>query len=128
MERMLTGFLVDVKGNVAKVVEFEDKLQNLYDMLDCQIIDVAYRKIGGINVCIVCDDEGVLLDKKVSAVDGEFRVQLVGNLLVLSASADCDGNFVSLTDNEIDKVKNNLVSYIDETGIVPCLSNVEYLC
>ena len=100
--------LLDVKNNEVKVVE-ANGLEDYYKYIGCDIIDIVRRKIGGLTVEIICDDEGTLVDNpKVSAVDLLGRVCLYGNLLVASGRV-IDGNLTELTEEEIEHLKKCLV-------------------
>ena len=100
-DEMTKGFVVDVyKQRNARVVEFIDNLDNLYELTDCSCIDVAYRKVGKYFYDIVCDDEGLYrADRIPSAFNHKGEPMLVGNLLFLNH--DEEGEFTSLTDEQI---------------------------
>lgn len=103
----IKGVLIDIENDKANIVEFEGKLQNYYDMLHCDTIDIVPREIGnGRNrrrFDIVCDDEGLFSqDAKISAIDNLGRTMLVGSLLVVNRSEN--GETASLTDDECEFV------------------------
>ena len=108
----IKGVLIDIENDKADVVEFEGKLQNYYDMLHCDTIDIVSREIGHgrsrRRFDIVCDDEGLFSqDAKISAIDNLGRTMLVGSLLVVNRNEK--GETASLTDEEcefvLDKVQ-----------------------
>lgn len=104
------GILIDKQKLGCRVVEFEDTLKELYGLLDCDCIDITVRKIGDSYYCIVCDDEGLLKeDIQVTAFNVDNEPALVGNLLIMSHD-EC-GELLSLTDRDIDNIKNHVHSY-----------------
>lgn len=131
MERVIKGFVVNVYDPTkTDVVVFHDKLENIYKMLDVELIDVTERQIGNFTYDIVCDDEGLFKNPAYpSAFDKSGNPQLVGNLLLVNH--DDEGNFASLTDEQIETIKDNLhvCMVADENGlhVSPALKNVEYV-
>lgn len=128
-ERLVKGFLVDVYGDRGcNELMFHDTLENIYKILDVETIDVAVRKIGNFTYDIICDDEGLLKDSLPSAVTANDEVQLVGNLLLVNH--DEEGNFTSLTDEQIKDLGKHLVmammAYKGDTRVYGLLKDVEY--
>lgn len=65
------------------LVHYEDTLKTLYEMLECDTIDIITRYVRGIPLNIVCDDEGLLkADNFTTAVATDEREMLVGNILI----------------------------------------------
>lgn len=105
-------------------VECED-LDDYYEVLECETIDIVVRKIGGEAYDIICDDKGLLKDDpKISAVSPEGRVMLVGNLIF--ARHNDQGETISLTNDDMDQIRECCAYYIRETstGIEPRLAVV----
>lgn len=93
--------LLDVYDNKLKLVDVNG-LDDYYEKLQCRCIDIVRRKIGDVEVEIICDDEGLLIDKpKISGVSITGEPMLVGNLLVASGRVTDDGELTELTDEEI---------------------------
>ena len=112
--KLIKGLLIDVNNGEAKVIEVEDKLEELYKVLDCDCIDIIQRTIFGKDYTIVCDDEGLLKgNPKVSALTNEFRPSLVGNLLVVAPGADAEGNLIGLNDEEEQHLKRFICNVVD---------------
>ena len=96
-------------------LDFEDDLKVMYSLLDCETIDIVERKINGKFYDIIIDDEGLLRGKQAMpahAMSEEFtdmftgqitREKLYGNLLIVRH--DGHGNFKSLTDEDIDRIR-----------------------
>lgn len=126
---MVKGFLIDVWNGEAKVVEFEDKLENIYKMLNVEIIDVTERKIENHVYDVVCDDEGLFKEKRIaSAYDSKGEPVLVGSLLLVNH--DDEGNFASLTDEQVIELRGKVKSCITLDGtmvqVVKVLTDVNY--
>jgi hypothetical protein len=129
-ERLVKGFLIDVYGDRGcNELVFHDTLENIYKILDVETIDVAVRKIGNFTYDIIYDDEGLLKDSLPSAVTDKDEVQLVGNLLLVNH--DEEGNFTSLTDEQIEDLGKHLVmammAYRGDTRVYGLLKGVEYV-
>ena len=100
---------LDVYNNELKTVE-ANGLDDYYRLIGCRTIDIVRRKIGDIDVKIVIDDEGALVEQpKPSAVDIVGEIALFGNLLVASGRVTDDGELTELTQDEIDAIKENVV-------------------
>lgn len=129
-KRKISGILIDVKNGVAKPYEMIDDLDEIYKVIDCQLIDIVYRGIGGKPFTIICDDEGLLKDSPiVSAVDKEDKPMLVGNLFICSPEND-NGDLVSLAKEEAEHILKHIAvaSEIQDGGVrlYPVLIDVEY--
>ena len=116
MANIVKGVLVDVTrtGKMFNL-EFEDNLENIYKLLDVDLIDVATRKVGDKVYDFVVDDEGLLKGGAIPSVfDKDQQPMLVGNVLILNS--DDEGNFASLTDDDIENLQSHLgrISFYDE--------------
>lgn len=96
----------DVKNCKFEIIETEKPdRQMFYDKIDCDLIDIAVRKIDGKEFNIVLDEEGVLKEYPiVSAIDGKYDPMLVGNLMFFSGKTTPDGELIGLTEEEIDHI------------------------
>lgn len=118
--KLLKGVLIDVKNKVIEVKEIEDTLDNLYEILNCDMIEITQRKIGIGNdyYDIVCDEEGLLKETRIpSAFDSVGVPLLVGNLFIVKN--DGKGNLRSLTDKQIEKVLKfaHMVKHGEEVNV-----------
>lgn len=88
----------------ANITELED----MYNHIKCDCIDITERKIGENYYDIIVDDEGLLKDYAIpSAIDKiTHEVQLVGNLIV--SKYDEEGELRDLTEKEIKEVTENI--------------------
>lgn len=100
--------MVLITSDDVKVVNVNE-LEDYYENLDCDCIDIVSRHIGTRRTNkvfdIVCDDIGLYKDNpRISAIDNLGNMMFVGNILV--AKPDGLGDFVDLTDDEIDYIKD----------------------
>lgn len=58
--------LLDVEHREVKLVE-ANGLNDYYNLIACDYVDIIHRRIGDVEVEIVLDDEGALVDKPKSA-------------------------------------------------------------
>ena len=121
----MNGYLIDVRNGKHHEVEVSDRnpLHQYYDLIGCRCIDIAVRKVGGVDYNVVLDDEGLLIDKPViSAVDGSMRAMLAGNLIIFGFD-ESGFDLGPLTDEDVERIKANVHTVIDfdsmyETGDV----------
>lgn len=103
----MKGLLLDIKNNKTQVVEAEG-LEQYYELLSCQIVDIVNRRIGRKRFEIICDDEGIFKeDCKISAINNLGQPMLVGSLLICG-KADMEGELTSLTDKEIAYIQERI--------------------
>ena len=103
----MKAYLLDVENKVRKAVEIDDDnhLQEYYKYLNCSIVDITSRKVGGKWFDIIADDEGLLKENPiVSALDSNNQPALVGNLLFCNYDSET-GEEVSLTDDDIEHLE-----------------------
>ena len=109
-----------ITAEETKVVKASE-LEDYYRLIGCDCIDIVARKIGDKYLEIICDDEGLLKENpRISAVDKNMKPTLVGNLLI-AGPTDEDGELTSLTDKDIELIKNNLLSAITPDGLTNIL-------
>ena len=80
----MKAYLIDTEAKEARVVEIDDSnhLTEYYKHLNCYLIDITRRQVGGRYFDIIVDDEGLFADNPiVSAIDSQGEPALVGNLL-----------------------------------------------
>ena len=102
--------LLDVENREVKVVEVNG-LGDYYKFIGCRTIDIVRRWIGDVEVEIVIDDEGALVENpKISAIDVTGEPMLFGNLLVASGRVTDDGELTELTQDEVDALMDNIAT------------------
>ncbi len=111
MANMITGFYINPYTNTAKEVTVEDSLQSLYKLLNCNLIEVASRRIGVRNkhyYDIICDEQGTFIDDPIiSAINDLGFPRFVGSIFI--CNHDDEGNFASLTSKQIANVKKHVM-------------------
>ena len=103
----MKSILLDTNTKEVKIVDPQG-LQDYYDMIGCNCIDIVTRKIGRNYYDIICDDNGLLNDDPlISAIDDLGRVMLVGSLIICGL-ADSEGELTDLSDNDIRYIKKRI--------------------
>lgn len=107
-----------VKVSVDGVIEekvIKNDLDTLYEEIGCRFIDVAVRKIGNKDFDLIVDDEGLLKENPIcTCVSLHYRwakPQLVGNVIICNHNEE--GEFTSLTKEEIEMIMNEKIEGID---------------
>ena len=98
----VTGLLV--KDGECVRIKIQDKLEEFYKMLGCDLIDIKTVRINGGVYDVVCDDEG-LFDKDAAITminDTNYTPMLVGNLFICKSGHN--GELASLSDEEIRQI------------------------
>ena len=130
----MKAFLLDAENRQTRTVEVDDTdhLTEYYKLLNCEIVDITSRKIGGKYFDIVADDEGLMKENPiVSALDTEWQPALVGNLLFCNYDPET-GEEVSLTDEDIQLLRDNVrfAAVRDQEGnekeYIIVMANVDY--
>ena len=118
--------LVDVKDIDINIVDV-DGLDDYYKYIGCRCIDIVRRKIGNLEVEIICDDEGLLVDNPIiSAISTSGEPMLCGNLLIASGRV-VDGELTELLPNEMHYIADNLRIFLTSEGEpYIALCNVNY--
>ena len=96
--------LLDVENKEIRIVE-ANGLDDYYELIGCRCIDIVRRTIGNVEVEIVIDDEGALVNQpKILAISPEGIPMLYGNLLVASGRVTDDGELTELDEDEIEAI------------------------
>lgn len=107
---MIRGFLIGTDG-FAGEIEFDNDLHAYYELLKCDLIDIARRCVGEERkpYTFIVDDEGLLKsDVVITAFDDDSNPMLVGNLLIVNDNEWGD-DIADLTDDDIEYIYNSLV-------------------
>ena len=68
------GFLIDVENSNPYIAEIDGSIESYYQILKCDMFDIATRRIGENYYDIYCDDEGLLKCKPlVSAISSLLK-------------------------------------------------------
>ena len=93
-----------------EVREIEDSLTVFYDLIDCSTVDMITREIDGSPFTIICDDEGLFVERPIiSAMSLTTEERLVGNLIITGAPND-EGELIELTDEEAERILKKIIS------------------
>lgn len=104
----MKGLLLDLNENKTKVVE-ANNLQDYYDLIGCNLIEIVNRKIGRKRFEIVCDEEGTFVSEpKISAIDNWGAPMFVGSLLICGQT-DEEGELTDLSTNDIDYIQKRII-------------------
>ena len=96
--------LLDVEKCDIKMVE-ANGLDDYYKLIGCGYVDIIHRRIGDVEVEIVLDDEGLLVENpKPSGISIVGTPMLYGNLLVASGRVTDDGELTELDEDEVEAI------------------------
>ena len=120
--------LLDVHNKDVKMVE-ANGLADYYKFIDCNYVDIIHRRIGDVEVEIMLDDEGVLVENpKPSGISIDGTPMLFGNLLIASGRVTDDGELTELTEEEVDEIMDNVATITTSvyTEPYPAFVEVDY--
>ena len=116
---------LDVENREVKCVE-ANTLADYYKFIDCNYVDIIHRRIGDVEVEIVLDDEGVLVENpKPSGISVDGTPMLFGNLLIASGRVTDDGELTELTEEEVDEIMDNVATITTSVYAEPYPAFVE---
>lgn len=108
--KTLKAYLIDAVNQIARSVDAVDELDAHYSLLDCDMIEIHSIRIAGNpkTYDVIMDEEGTFKDDpKISALDIFGRPLFVGSLLI-TGTADEEGELTDLTDDDIDFIKSHV--------------------
>ena len=117
--------MLDVENKDIKIVA-ANTLDDYYKLIGCRTIDIIHRRIGDVEVEIVLDDEGLLVNApKPSGISVDGTPVLFGNLLIASGRVTDDGE---LTEEEVDEIMDNVATITTSiyTEPYPVFVEVDY--
>ena len=99
--------LLNVYKNEVSVIDIQPELDEYYKNLECDLIDIVQRKIGGKWFDVMCDDEGLFNEsQKISAITNMGEPIFVGNLMFFRN--DGEGNLIGLEDEDVQHIKDHI--------------------
>ena len=102
--------MLDVVNKDVKMVE-ANTLADYHRLIGCNYVDIIHRRIGDVEVEIVLDDEGLLVENpKPSGISVDGTPMLFGNLLITSGRVTDDGELTELTEEEVDEIMDNVAT------------------
>ena len=121
--------MIDVENRKVEMVE-ANGLKDYYKLIGCRCIDIVRRTIGDVEVEIVLDDEGFLVENpKLSGIDVTGTPALYGNLLIASGRVTDDGELTELDQDEIEALMTWYIATITTSVYkepYPALVEVDY--
>ena len=120
--------MLNVVNKDVKMVE-TNTLADYYNLIGCDYVDIIHRRIGDVEVEIVLDDEGVLVeDPKPSGISIDGTPMLVGSLVIASGRVTDDGELTELTEEEVDEIMDNVATITTSvyTEPYPAFVEVDY--
>ena len=120
--------MLDVVNKDVKMVE-ANGLDDYYKFIGCNYVDIIHRRIGDVEVEIVLDDEGLLVNApKPSGISVDGTPVLFGNLLIASGRVTEDGELTELTEEEVDEIMDNVATITTSiyTEPYPVFVEVDY--
>lgn len=98
-------FYIDVVNQEFKAVVMEDKLQNYYNALHCDCIDITQIEVEGVEFDVICDDEGLLKENITPSIYINDDYMIFGNVLLCHSE---NGELTTILPWEISMLKQNL--------------------
>ena len=96
-----------VTPSKTSLVDIDPELETYYKLLECDTIDIVYRKIGDRYFDVICDDEALLkAGSQVTCVDRRYNPMLFGNLLLVHH--DEEGSTLGLEEDDIPVILRNV--------------------
>lgn len=103
----MKALLIDTVNKQVRQVNPEG-LDDYYELIGCELVDIVTRKIGRKFYDIICDDEGTFVDDPlISAIDDLGGVMFVGNLIICGR-VNNEGELTDLTNNDIQYIKKRI--------------------
>lgn len=117
--KTITGVLLSVNPHnakaEAKIVTYQDCLEEMYQLIGCDCFDVVVLKLGDQYVDAFVDDEGLMKEHPIVITHIGGR-QLAGNILMIGH--DKSGYSKSLTEDQLEAIKavinNGITSFVLE--------------
>lgn len=113
--KKLLAYYINPFTDEHKEVAIDDSLKTFYDMLDCDMVEMPYRNVGGNTYSFICDEEGLLKGSdniRIAACTQSdlifgLRYALVGSVLIVGCAND-EGELTSLTKEDIEIIEKNI--------------------
>ena len=102
----IRGLLIDEKTGKVSVKDVDDDFRALQQVIDADFFEIARRKIGDKTYAIVCDDEGLLKDRRITAVNLGYSYDILfGSLFICN---ELGPELASLLDVDINKITQSI--------------------
>ena len=102
----IRGIKIDEQTGKDSIKEVDDDFRALQQVIDADFFDIARRKIGNKTYAIICDDEGLLKDRRITAINlGYSEDILVGSLFICN---ELGPELASLLDVEVNEIMQSI--------------------
>ena len=86
----MKAIFIDSREEQVKEIEIEDKLEEYYKYIGCDLIETVYTTINKKPIVIICDEEAALKDEVckegfILMMDGKF---IIGNAIIVGPKED----------------------------------------
>lgn len=107
---------IEAGKNRFRSMDIEDELSEFYELIGCNCIDIAVRKVKGKPFDFIVDDEGLLkTDVKFATANRSLTEAFAGNVIVCG-TADAEGRQTSLTDEDVRLLLSNRAMIVQGTS------------
>lgn len=102
----IRGIQIDEKTGNVSIKEVDDDFRALQQVIDADFFEIARRKIGNKTYAIICDDEGLLKDRRITAINLGYSAEvLVGSLFICN---EFGPELASLLDIEVKEIMQSV--------------------
>lgn len=102
-------FYIDVVNQKCTTVVMEDKLQNYYEKLNCECIDIVQIEVNGVEFDVICDDEALLKPNPIPSIFIDYDAYnpcIYGNVLI--CHNDGERELTTIQPWEVSMLKENI--------------------
>lgn len=114
-EQPIKVFVLDVQQRAAYITYIGNHdLDTMYQIMNCNLIDVAIHSIEGQNFDFIVDDEGLLKSPVIPSVFSNNKNMLnVGSIIICNSN---DGIFQSLSNEDIKLIQKHIKTMLYSTN------------
>ena len=98
----MKALLMSVERQKAEFVDAPWDFEELYKLINCQTIELAYRTLDGKEFMFALDEEGLFVEnQRISAVDRAMKPMFVGSYVVFGLDEDNNPRYLTQEEQEI---------------------------
>lgn len=114
-EQFIKVFVLDVQQRAAYITYIDNHdLDTMYQIMNCNLIDVAIHSIEGQNFDFIVDDEGLLKSPVIPSVfSNNKNILNVGSIIICNSN---DGIFQSLSNKDIKLIQKHIKTMLYSTN------------
>lgn len=102
------------------------ELDEYYNLIGCDTIDIVRRRIGGKYFDIICDDEALLKPEPIPTMFDTDKQPIIFGNVIIAGEADAMGEMTDLTNEDIELIIENLGILSIGGKKYGCVLNVKY--